>query len=70
MDTVAKLTAQIRSLEQGKGFCFPDEDGAERHYAYLCALMREWQGNGRGQSPPWLPLLGVQPQYVRFQYRL
>ena len=46
MDTVAKLTAQVRSLEQGKGFCFRDEEGAERHYPYLCALT----GDGKAMA--------------------
>ena len=46
MDTVAGLTAQVRSLEGGAGYCVQDEGGAKRHYPYLCALT----GDGKAMA--------------------
>ena len=38
----------VRSLYQGKGFCFRDEEGAERHYPYLCARMEDGKAMAAG----------------------
>jgi hypothetical protein len=46
MDTVGRLTSQVRRLEGGKGFQMKDDGGAERCYPYLCALT----GDGKAMA--------------------